>query len=382
MEFTYSVPTKVIFGPGTLSQLAAVALPGRRALLCCTPGERSRCLERVQTLLRQNGVETTLYGAVQPNPTDEGVRTAAALGRAAGVDFVIGLGGGSSIDTAKAAALLLASGGDVWDYVSCNPQAKTAQKALPLVAISTTAGTGPEFDPCAVLSRELTYEKTDIYAPDCLFPTLTIVDPELHTSLPADLTAWQGMDVLFHAAEGYLSSWATPVSELYSLQALALVAEHLPAAVRNGDDLSAREGMALANFYAGMVESNSNCASPHALAHALGAYHPTIPHGAALCLVCRECFRRFAETDPDRMADMAQAVSYGHTADDFVVFLEDLLEEIGMDDIDYTPWGVTPANARAYAENSFSVTGMLHESDRHPMTVDECEEIFRKSLER
>ena len=209
MEFTYAVPTKVIFGPGTLSQLATVPLPGKRALLCCTPGERKRHLERVQALLRQNGVETVLYAAVQPNPTDALVRTAAALGRHNGVDFVIGLGGGSSIDCAKAVGARVAR--PLQSLQKMEGVLRAHCTLPPTVAIPTTAGTGSEITLAAVITDSTTHHKYAIMD-FCLIPRYVIHDPELTRSLPQSLTATTALDALTHAIEAYISRTASRAS--------------------------------------------------------------------------------------------------------------------------------------------------------------------------
>ena len=386
MRFDYHVPTRVLFGQGALEELGKISLPGRKALLCITSGgslKRYGYLDRVLSLLKQNGVETVIFDGVQPNPNTDGVMKAVALGKKEQVDFVIGFGGGSSIDTAKAAAAVIRNGGDIWEYMGgiTGKLKPTRLGALPIVAISTTSGTGSEVNPCAVITKEATHEKIDLSSED-IFPAITVIDPCIQTTLPPMLTACQGMDALFHSAEGFIANCATPIGDLYALKSIALVAENLPTAVRNGNDIKAREGMCLANLYAGMVESCSDCTSEHAIGHSLGAMHTGIPHGAALSLVCRECFRYYAQFVPERLAEMAAAVGYPAAAEGFLSFLDDLLSEVGLAEIDYTKWGVDPARAREYAQNSYDVTQALHDRDVHPMPLEDCVGIIRRSLSR
>lgn len=386
MDFDYYVPTRVLFGQGKIEELGRMQLPGKKALMCITSGgslKKYGYLDRVLNLLQQNGVETVIFDGVQPNPNTEGVMKAAALGMQENVDFVIGFGGGSSIDTAKAVAAVIRNHGDIWEYMGgiTGKLKPTSQGALPVVAISTTSGTGSEVNPCAVITKESTFEKIDLNSAD-IFPAISIIDPCLQTTLPPMLTACQGMDALFHSAEGYIANCATPIGDLYALKSIALVAENLPEAVHNGSSIKAREGMCLANLYAGMVESCSDCTSEHAIGHSLGAMHTGLPHGAALCLVCRECFRYYAKFVPDRLAEMAAAVGYPASADGFLSFLEDLLCKVGLDNIDYTRWGVDPARAEEYAQNSYDVTQGLHDRDVHSMPLEDCVDIIRRSLVR
>lgn len=167
---------------------------------------------------------------------------------------------------------------------------------------------------------------------------------------------------------------------MYALESIKLVAKYLPRAYENGDDMEAREGMCLANILAGMVESTAASTSEHAIGHSFGAMHPGIPHGAALSLVCVECFRYYAKWVPERMAAMAAAVGYPETAQGFIDFLQDLLKAVEADHIDYTRWGLDPARAEEYAKNSYDVTQCLHDADVHPMPLEDCAEIIRKSL--
>ncbi|WP_415978397.1 iron-containing alcohol dehydrogenase, partial [Bilophila wadsworthia] len=156
----YFIPTRIVFGAGRLKELATLSLPGKKALLCVTEDklmEKLGIQQRVIELLGQNGVSVAVFDKVTPNPTRTGVMAAAALAKESGCDFVIGLGGGSSIDTAKAASIMMANPGDLWDYASAGSGGrKPVSGAFPVVAISTTAGTGTEADPYAVVTNEET----------------------------------------------------------------------------------------------------------------------------------------------------------------------------------------------------------------------------------
>ena len=384
MNFDYYVPTRVLFGQGTFEELGKIELPGKKALMCITGGgslKKYGYLDKAIELLNKNGVEVVIYDKIQANPNTTGVMEAVELGRKENVDFVIGFGGGSSMDTAKAVAAVLRNDGDIWEYMGgiTGKLKPTSKGALPIVVISTTAGTGSEVNPCAVITKESTFEKIDLNSKD-IFPTIAIMDPCIQTTVPPMLTACQGMDALFHSAEGYIANCATPIGDLYALKSIKLVAENLPEAVHNGGNIKAREGMCLANLYAGMVESCSDCTSEHAIGHSLGAMHPQTPHGAALCLVCVECFRYYAKYVPERMAEMAEAVGYPKTAEGFISFLEDMLKKVGLDNVDYKQWGIDISRAGEYAQNSYDVTQGLHDRDVHPMPLEDCIGIIQRSL--
>ena len=228
--FSFYIPTRVLFGPGMLNELATVKLPGRKALIVTTAGKSVKkygYLDRVISLLKQNNdTQCVVFDKVMPNPLLSHVREAAALCRAEGCDFVIGLGGGSPIDSAKAIALAAANEGDYWDYVEGG---KKPTGALPIIAITTTAGTGTEADPWTVITHDESRHKVG-FGCDELFPVLSIVDPELMLSVPAKLTAYQGFDAFFHASEGFLARVATPVSDALALQSMRLIFKYLPRA--------------------------------------------------------------------------------------------------------------------------------------------------------
>ena len=226
MKFGLNIPTKLVFGAGELKNLSAMTLPGKRALIVISAGtsmKKHGYLDMLVEQLDKAGVAHTTFDKISPNPTHAHVMQGTQVCLDHQCDFVIGLGGGSSIDTAKAIAITAAMGGDFWDYVSGGTGGgKPVERALPIVAIPTTAGTGTEVDLWGVVTNETTHEKMGFGSPH-IFPTLAIVDPELMMSVPPRLTAYQGFDAFFHAAEGYISRAHTPISDLYALEAIRLL---------------------------------------------------------------------------------------------------------------------------------------------------------------
>ena len=157
--------------------------------------------------------------------------------------------------------------GDYWDYIPAGSgKGRAVTKALPIVAIPTTAGTGTEADPWTVITNEDVHEKIG-FGNQHTFPTLSIIDPELMVSIPPHLTAYQGFDAFFHAAEGFIANCATPISDLYALEAIRLLYKYLPVAVKDGKNLKARAKVAWASTLAGLVESTSSCTSEHSMEH-------------------------------------------------------------------------------------------------------------------
>ncbi len=299
MNFSYYIPTNIFFGPGSLNQLSQIHLPGKKGLIVLSAGpsmKKHGYLDRVVQLLHSNGTESVVFDKILPNPIRRHVMEGAELARAEKCDFIIGLGGGSSIDSAKSIAVMAKNPGDYWDYIGggSGKGKPVSGGVLPIVAITTTAGTGTEADPWTVITHEERQEKIGFGTPET-FPCISIVDPELMISVPPLLTAYQGFDAFFHAAEGYISKIANPVSDMYALKSISLLNTYLPAAVKNGSDMEARTNIALANTLSGFVESTSSCTSEHSMEHALSAFHPSLPHGAGLIMLSQSYFSFFAE---------------------------------------------------------------------------------------
>ena len=192
MSFTFSIPTKALFGAGQLNNLHAQALPGKKALLIISNGKSTKAngyLARTEEQLHQAGVETVLFDHVEANPLKSTVMKGAAAAREAGCDFLVALGGGSCMDAAKAIAVMATNDGDLWNYITqgTGKGKPIAVKPLPIVAITTTAGTGSETDAGGVITNEETNEKTPIKGPD-LFPVLAIIDPDLMMTVPPKFT--------------------------------------------------------------------------------------------------------------------------------------------------------------------------------------------------
>lgn len=336
----------------------------------------------VRLLIENGGIESVIFEKVQPNPTKSHVMEAAGICRKESCDFVIGLGGGSSIDSAKAIAIMATNEGDYWDYIqSGSGKGKSYKnKPLPVVAIPTTAGTGTEADPWAVITNEALNEKIGFGTTD-MFPAISIVDPELMVSIPPHLTAYQGFDAFFHAAEGYIANCATPLSDIYALESMRLLYKYLPVAVNNGNDLKARTKVALASMLAGMVESTSSCTSEHSMEHAMSAYYPGLPHGAGLISISLAYFGTFKNDCMKRFMKMAETMTGKKSArpSDFLEALESMQKQCGVHEIKMSDYGITPEDFNKMKENARMTMGGLFACDPRPITGDEILDIFRKS---
>jgi alcohol dehydrogenase len=387
MNFSYFMPTRFFFGSGELSRLHERNLPGKKALVVTTAGGSAKKYGYLQKLTDQldlAGVTYTLFDKILANPIVQHVAEGAALAKSTGCDFIIGLGGGSSIDSAKSIAVMATNDGEYWDYIGGGSgKGRPVTKApLPVVAITTTAGTGTEADPWTVITNG---EEKIGFGIDGTFPVLSIIDPELMVSVPPHLTAYQGLDAFFHSSEGYINNIANPMSDIFALKSIALIGKSLPAAVKNGADIGAREDVALANTLGGLVESTSSCTSQHSMAHALSALRPEIPHGAALSMVCIEYFTFIANTGKrdQRLVDMARALGKKDASVpmDFIEALSNLLKACGADTLRMSDYDIAKDDLPAFAENTWETMGGLFDGEPIRMTIKDTLGIFERSYQ-
>ena len=274
--------TRYILGPGSINRLGEQAsVLGRKALLVLEPGLAEAGLEEKITASLANGCpDFVLFKDFVQEPEPDQADQAAATAREAGCDVVIGVGGGSAMDLAKAAAVLVTNQGRAVDYIGVGLVPKPG---LPTIMVPTTAGTGSEVTWTAVFTKRAEKAKGGINSPH-MYPTLALLDPELTVSLPAGLTASTGMDALCHAIESFTSVKASPMSDLASGKAIQLIAQYLPVAVADGRNLEARENMLLGSLLAGLGLANAGVTAVHALSYPLGAVYG-IPHGLANALL-------------------------------------------------------------------------------------------------
>lgn len=387
-SFDFHIPTHTLFGAGSLNALHQQTLPGKKALIIISNGKSTRAngyLARTEEQLAKAGVETAVFDRVEPNPLKSTVMAGAAAARATGADFLVALGGGSVMDCTKGIALMSTNEGDLWDYVLFGTGGKkpAANAPLPIVAVTTTAGTGSETDGGGVITNPETHEKTAIFAGVQLFPRIAVVDPELMASVPPKFTAYQGFDALFHSTEGYISKNANFMSDLVSLGAIEHVGRHLAAAVANGADIDARAHTAFGNWLSGLQMCVGACTSEHSLEHALSAYHQELPHGAGLIMISNAYYAHFIAKGccPERFVRMAQALGKTDAAkpEDFLTALGDLQQACGVDALRMSDYGITPAEFPAMAQNAADCMSFLFPNDPCELSIDDMVKIYTES---
>ena len=387
-SFTAFSPTTLLFGPGRLADLATVALPGTKALLLTSNGtamERTGTLARVRELLARRELPYFHLAVVEPNPLASTVMTVAETMKREGCDFLIVLGGGSVRDCAKATGIVFANGGHIWDYVQ---QGKGGRKPItvtpaPVVAITTTAGTGSEVDAGGVITNPETTEKVGVGYPNCI-PKVAIVEPELMMSAPAHLTALQGFDALFHAVEGYVTKRPNWMSDMYALESVRHIAAGLARAVKNGDDIDARSHVALANTFSGYVMTLTRLTSQHAMEHAMSAFHQKLPHGAGLIMLSVAYFTHLINTGvyPDRFVTLAKALGHVEAVNphDFIKALVELQRACGVDSLKMSDYGITENELQQLAHKAREAGAAAFEQDAVALTFEDTLAIYRAAF--
>ncbi|EGM70735.1 L-threonine dehydrogenase [Shewanella sp. HN-41] len=306
MAAKFFIPSVNVLGQGAVDDaIGDIKTLGFKHALIVTdkPLVKIGLVGEVAEKLGQNGITSTIYDGVQPNPTVTNVEAGLALLKANQCDFVISLGGGSPHDCAKGIALVATNGGSIKDYEGLDQSAKPQ---LPLVAINTTAGTASEMTRFCIITDEARHIKMAIVDKHTT-PLLSVNDPELMLKKTASLTAATGMDALTHAVEAYVSIAANPITDACAIKAIELIQANLVNAVENGQDINAREQMAYAQFLAGMAFNNASLGYVHAMAHQLGGFYD-LPHGVCNALLLPHVQEYNAKVVPDRLKDIAKAM--------------------------------------------------------------------------
>lgn len=260
---------------------------------------------KVTGVLDEAGIAYEIFSDLKPNPTVKNVQAGVEAFRRSGADAIVAIGGGSAMDTAKAVGIIAANPA-FGDVVSLEGMAPTANRSVSVFALPTTAGTAAEVTINYVITDEANTKKMVCVDPKDI-PAVAIIDAELMAAMPRGLTAATGMDALTHAIEGYITKGAWTLTDMFELKAVELIARWLPAAVENGADTEAREGMAVAQYIAGMGFSNVGLGLVHGMAHPLGAFYD-IPHGVANALLLPYVMQYNMESSLVKFGDVARAM--------------------------------------------------------------------------
>ncbi len=374
--FDFQPRTRVVFGPDTLERVGELAreLGGKHALLVTDKGlAAAGHPARAISFLEAAGLRVTVFDEVRENPTTLDVSKCVSVAQAAGIDLFVGLGGGSSMDTAKGANFLLTNGGEMKDYWGVG---KATQPMLPLIAIPTTSGTGSECQSFALISDEQTHMKMACGDPKAA-AKVAILDPLLTVSQPARVTACTGIDALAHAVETAVTKKRTPLSAMYSHEAFRLCFLSLERVLRDPRDLEARSMMQLGAAFAGTAIENSMLGAAHSAANPLTA-HYGIVHGQAVGLMLPAVVR-FNAHDPEahsRYHELAAEADLG-PIDELIGELETILDVAKMRE-GPAKLGITrDALPKLAAEAAKQWTATFNP---RPITAEDFEQLYAEAL--
>jgi len=374
---------RVVMGPGAVGGLGEeVKLAGASSALVVTdPGiVKAGLMEPVEAALKAAGISFSVFSEVEPDPRYEIVDACVEKCRGEQPQCVIGVGGGSPIDIAKTVAVMLTNTGCIADYCGID---LVTEPGVPTIVVPTTAGTGSEATPIAILSDENEKLKKGVVSSH-LFPKVALLDPELTLGMPPAITAATGMDALIHAIEAYTSVNASGMSDMLAMRAMELIGENLRTAYANGADIQARAAMLEGSLLAGMAFANAGVTAVHAFAYPIGAeFH--IPHGVANTLMLPAVMQFNLVGNLVKFADVAEllgqpveGLSLREAAEEAVAAVMVLAEDLNVP-TSLSEFGITDEHIPGLAQGVMKVTRLLANNPRG-LSLEDAERIYRQVL--
>lgn len=380
--------TRVIFGPGSVKTIHEYPMPGKKALICLDKDPFAKNMGYLDTLIHElelAGCDYAIFDKIQPNPILSTVHAGRDFLKSEGCDFLISLGGGGPCDTAKGIALISTNPGSLWDYIPGGTGGRKVaeNKPLPLISIPTTAGTGSEVAPGLVITNDETGEKNSFKNVGC-FPVYCFSDPELQMSVPPRLTAFQGYDAMSHCVEGYLMRKSTLATDMFTLTAVENAYRFLPRAVRNGQDLEARERIAFTAILTGWCMNTASTSTMHPLEHTLSEFNPKIAHGCGLIMLSQAYYAHqiAIHSCDERFVELARAMGRPNATrpEEFLEAHAEFLKMINCADLRMSDYGIKPEHFPHFVESARSSVGSYFTmQDRVPLTDDDIIKIFTES---
>ncbi|HHW60718.1 MAG TPA: iron-containing alcohol dehydrogenase [Syntrophomonadaceae bacterium] len=374
------MPVQIIFGQGRVEHVGRVIRRYGHTVFIVTGRNSARetgLLSRVAGLLEAEGLESIVFDQVEPNPSGSTVEAGVRLLQEHRCDVVLGLGGGSAMDAAKAIAFAAVNPGDICEYMD----GRSGHGALPLVMITTTAGTGSEADSMAVLTHDATRDKKAIKS-RFIYPRASIIDPELMTTLPPTTIAATGFDALCHCVEAFIARGSTPITDVLALRAIEFLTRSLPLVYQDPHNLEAWEEVALASTIGGMVIDQAGVTLPHGLEHPLSGIYD-VPHGEGLAAVLLPAIEFTRAAVVEKWSVLAGAMGDDTNENDAVDRVLTSIKKL-LCQIELTPslqeMGVTEADLGPLADKVQET--MYYAINNHPRVPnrDEIIAIYRQSL--
>ncbi|MDF2713230.1 MAG: Iron-containing alcohol dehydrogenase [Paenibacillus sp.] len=376
----FIIPEKTVYGNGSLAEVGRISSGlGRRALIVCDPTvAKLGFLGDCERYLDELSISCSRYAGVATEPTTFHVKEALEIAKRSACDLIIAIGGGSAIDTAKAVAVLATNDGELSEYAA--GKRRFSQRPLPFIAIPTTAGTGSEVTKVTVITDPVSEVKMMIADP-LLTPAVALIDPLLTHSCPAAVTAATGIDALCHAIEAYLSRKAHPMTDLYALKAIDLIAQYLPLAYADGRQTEARERVAFGSMLAGAAFSNASVTLVHGMSRPIGAmFH--VPHGVSNAMLLPAVLEFTQRECPERLARIGRILSEDiDSPEGTIAWVKRLCRDLKI--VNMRQWGIERGElerrAAKMAQDALN-SGSPANTPRIPTQVD-IVELYRKAYD-
>jgi len=376
MQFDYFLPVNLVFGRGRVAQIGTLALPyGKKALIVTGAGstKKSGLLDRVISYLKESGIESLVFDKVRQNPLTTTAEEGAALSKSEGCDMVIGLGGGSIMDCAKAIAFLSVNDGDINDYIFNRVH---SDKALPLILVPTTCGTGSEGNGFAVLTNPENGDKKSLRS-NAVIAKVSIIDSELMQTMPKGILAAVGFDALCHSMEAYVSKMGQPITEMMSLFAIEQIGKNLVRVYEGSEDPEAWDAVTFASTLGGMVINTAGVALPHGMEHPASGLKDIV-HGRGLAALTPVIIEASISGAPEKYGKISRLLG-GKDTEDCADTVRSLLGKLDLVTT-LSQQGIEESDIPWMVENCFKVSAASIAN--HPVAFNEEEiaELYRRAL--
>lgn len=376
MRFNYNLPVNLIFGRGRIVEIGNETLKyGKKAIIVTgrNSTKKSGLLDKTVSLLNDAGIESVIFDKVEQNPLTTTAYEGAELAKKEKCEVVIGLGGGSIMDAAKSIAFIAVNDGDVSDYIFGK---KSSDKALPIILVPTTCGTGSEGNGFAVLTNTDNNDKKSLRC-NAIVAKASIIDPELMTTMPKHILASVGFDALCHNMEAYISKNAQPLTTMMALQGIELIGQNLVKAYEDSTNMDAFEKITWASTLGGMVINTAGVTAPHGMEHPASGLR-NIVHGKGLAALTPVIYEESIDADPEKFAVISKLLG-GTDEKDCVKVVRKLLKDIDLETT-LGKQGIKEEDIDWMAENCLKVSAVSMKIHPKEFSLEDIKRIYRKAL--
>ncbi len=383
--FEFALPTTIVFGVGVTKDIVN-ALEQEQAKTVMVVADKNLCdlgmIDPIVDMLKENNYTYYIWNDIRPNPLSSQVTACGEMCREKNVDVIIAVGGGSSMDCGKGAALVATNGGDITEYLELKFDDKKPieNPLLPLIAVPTTSGTGSEVTECMVIVDPM--DRKDIVYDALVAPKYAYVDPAMTFGCPKSVTANTGLDVLGHALEAYVSTLENQMADQLGLEAIKLVFKWLPKAVEGDEE--ARIYMSLASMYAGVAQSKNGCVLPHAISNPLSTHH-VVPHGLGVGVSQVPTIKLLKDVVPEKYLDVMEYLgdkeaTLENAGDRLIGKITQLLADVGVPEKLHID-GITDKMLEEYAEENLLDVTDCDPCPKQPVTYEDMIGIYYQIID-